>query len=381
MMKKTIYLDNNATTSIDPEVVDVMLKELKEKPHNPSSIHAFGREAKSLLSSARKKLAEFFSFGFDEIIFTSGATEALNMTIRGIAENLPLGKILTTDIEHVAVDLPVQALGKKGFSPKYLKTGELGAVTPEMVEKAIDEETRLIILSAVNTETGVKTDFEAIGAIAKKRNIPFILDGVGLLGKEEFSLPEGVSAACFSAHKFHGPKGVGFAILRKKVPMTSLFLGGGQENGKRAGTENLAGILGLEKALSLLKKHLPEATIRMEKLRNQLENGFKEKIPYIVINGKGNRVVNVANIAFPGIDGELLLHKLDEEGILVSLGSACSSGGVEVSRVLLNMGIQREIAASSVRFSLSRLTTEEEIEKVIETTSNIVYKIRSLGSK
>ncbi len=369
---RRIYLDNNATTPLDPRVLESMLADLYSVPANPSSVHFFGQEARARLAQARETIAAYLQVKPQELIFTSGGTESLNLILRGFFDASPPGHILTTDIEHSCVYNTVKALEGRGNPATYLKTGFFGAAKAEDVKAALKPDTRLIVLSAVNSETGVKTDLEAVAQVAKEAEIPLIVDGVALLGKERFTIPAGVAAMGFSGHKLHAPKGIGLAFIRPQLKIRPLFTGGDQEYAKRAGTENLAGILGLSRAISLLKEILPEATLRMETLRNRLEDGLKHRLGNVLINGEGPRVCNTANLCFPGIDGETLLMHLDRAGIAVSHGSACASGALEPSRVLLNMGLPRERARSSLRFSLSRLTTPEEIDLCIDAISSII---------
>ncbi len=373
-----VYLDNNATTFLDPEVRKVMIELMNKDLANSSSVHAYGQKAKSILSTARKDIASFFKVKPHEVIFTSGGTEALNMTIRGIFGLEDRGHIITSDVEHPAVFNTVKQLEKKGAEATFLRVGSWGAVTEDAVRAAIRADTKLIVLMAVNNETGIKTDIEAIARMAYEAKIPFIVDGVALLGKESFTIPEGVTAFCFGAHKCHGPKGTGMAILRSTQKLDPMVTGGSQEYFRRAGTENLVGIAGLAKAVTSLRDKFPEVSLRMQSLRDRFENGLKENLADISINGEGPRVVNTSNISFHGIEGESLLMNLDLEGVAASHGSACSSGSLEPSRILLNMGISRAVAASSVRFSFSRMTTEEEIDYAVEKIVSIVTRLREL---
>lgn len=367
-MKTKIYLDNNATTSIDPRVLEAMLPELSAGPSNPSSVHAFGQAAKQRLQKARETIAAFFHVKPHEIIFTSGGTESMNILLR----SLPAGHAITSNVEHSCV----QATLEERSDVTILPAGLLGAVTPDQVKQAIRPDTRFIALIAVNNETGVKADLDAIGQIALDARIPFIVDGVCLLGKENFKLHPGISGIGFSGHKFHAPKGIGFIIVRDSLKLSPSMTGGGQERSLRPGTENLPGIVGLAKAIELLKTELPAATQRMAELRDLLEAGLLQKANPAVVNGMGPRICNTCNLSFPGVHGEDLLVALDMAGIAASHGSACSSGALEPSRILTNMGLPPAIAKSAVRFSLSRNTTRSEIETVIETTARIVKSLR-----
>ncbi len=363
---KRIYLDNNATTALDSRVLAVMQEELASHPSNPSSVHHFGQEARKRLSKARQTIASYLQVKPSQLIFTSGGTEALNMLLRGFfAENCS-GHLITSNIEHSAIYNTVKTLEKRGVQVTFLSPGLKGFVAPEEVEAALRPTTRLIVLGAVNSETGVKNPIDEIAQLAKKAGIPLLIDGVALLGKEHFSIPEGVSAMAFSGHKLHGPKGIGFAYVHHTFKWESQFTGGDQEYARRAGTENLPGIVGLAKAIEILSDELSNAKEEVEKLRNRLEEALKRSIGAQVNGETSPRVANTSNIVFPGLDGETLLLQLDLAGVAVSHGSACAAGALEPSRVLLNMGLSKKLASSSIRFSLSRFTTEEEIDHTLE---------------
>jgi len=372
-MKKRIYLDNNATTEPD-EAVLAALGEAFKVFGNPSSSHYFGQEAKHILVKARDMIAQYFNVLPQEVIFTSGATEGLNMCMRGFFGFYPKGHLITSSCEHAAVYETANCLKEAGLPVTFLNPGVWGAVSPQQVLESIRPDTNLIVLMAANSETGVKTDYEAIAEIAATRKIAFVVDGVQLLGKEPFSLPRGVSAISFSAHKIHGPKGIGFTIIRKGFRLAPFISGGNQEFGKRAGTENVAAIAGLAKAIELLSDQ-KVYTLKMATLRDHFE---KELISLggVSVNGEGSRIANTSNLAFEGIEGEVLLLKLDLEGLAASHGSACSTGALEPSRVLLNMGYSKERAGSSVRFSLCRHTEKEEIERAISIIKKILKKLR-----
>ena len=371
-----IYLDNNASTPLAPEVLETVVAALSIFG-NPSSVHSYGQEAKALITKVRETLASFLSVRSQEIIFTSCGTEALNLVLRGFFGTKPHGHIVTSSVEHAAVYNTVKALEEAGCTATYLSPGLVGAVTKEMVASSLQPDTRLITLTSVNSETGVKTDIKGIGKLAKERGIPFVVDGVGHLGKELFTIDDSISAMCFSGHKIHAPKGAGFAFIRKNLKLTPYLTGGHQEAERRAGTENVAAIAGLGKAIELVRDTAPHAQEKMAQLRDHFERELMSKLTDVVINGSGERVCNTSNLAFLGVagEGEMLLRLLDLEGIAVSHGSACASGALEPSRILLNMGISRKHAASSLRFSLSRYTTEEEIERAIQTIIKCVRKI------
>lgn len=375
-MKNKIYLDSNATTGLDPRVLEAMLPELSSAPSNPSSVHFFGREAKARLQNYRQKIASYCKAKPQEILFTSGGTEGINLLIRGAFTEKITGHVITTDSEHSCIFNTLTSLQSKGLEVDFLPVGLFGAVNAEQIEQAIRPTTRFIILSAANNETGVKPDLQAIAIVAKKSNIPLYIDGVALLGKEPLEIPEGVSAMAFSGHKCHGPKGTGFLFLRTGTSLTPFLTGGEQEFHLRAGTENLPGIAGLSKAIELLHTELPEAALRMAHLRDHLQTNLQRRLDPVIVNGIGPRISNTCNLSFPGVQGEDLLIALDMAGIAVSHGSACSSGALEPSRILTKMGIPFPIARSAVRFSLSRNTTEEEIDYAVEILCQIVKRLK-----
>ena len=368
-----IYLDNNSTTALDPRVFKAMLLDLSGPPANPSSVHWFGQQAKKLLMTARQKTAYFFRAKPDEITFTSCGTESLNLMLRGLK---PSGHIITTTIEHSAMYKTIQALEAQGLSTTYIPVGLWGAPLPEQIESEIRSDTRAIALSASNGETGVGIDIPAIAAIAEKRGIPLLLDCVAYAGKEPVVLHPGISAMCISGHKFHAPKGIGVLFHRSSLKISPLLTGGGQEYQLRAGTENLAGILGIAEALQILEENQTAITAHLHDLRLHFENGLRRALDNIAINGEGSRISNTSNIAFLGIDGETLLMQLDMAGIAASHGSACSSGALEPSRVLTQMGIDKKTARSSIRFSLARTNTRQEIDRALDIIVRIVKKLQ-----
>ncbi len=380
-MEQRIFLDNNATTKLDPRVLTAMQEELASPPSNPSSVHYFGQEARKRLTHARQTIATCLKVKPSELIFTSGGTESLGSLLRGFFANTLRGHLITSDIEHSSVYNTVKLLEKQGIDVTYLQAELKGYVTAECVERALLPTTRLIVLSAVNSETGIKNPIEEIAQVATRYKIPLLVDGVALMGKELFSIPDGVTAMAFSAHKFHGPKGVGLTFVRKEFKWDPLFLGGDQEYSKRAGTENLAGIIGLAKAIELLNEELPFATQKMQMLRDRFEKTLSSRVENLIIYGKESpRVANTSGIAFPNIDGEALLLDLDLNGIAVSHGSACASGALQPSRVLLNMGHSAPLARSSLRFSLSRFTTPDEIDHTLSILTHLLNKHRSIHS-
>ena len=375
-MRNRIYLDNNAGTALDPRIVPVLMQHLQTIYGNPSSQHKEGQEARTVLTQSRTVIAKWLHVKPSEIVFTSGGTEGLNMVLRGVAASARRGHIVTSSVEHSAVYSTVKYLESAGMQAAYLNPGLWGAVTAEAVEESLRPDTVLIALMAVNNETGVKTDIESIARLAKQRKIPFLVDGVAWLGKEPIVIPEGVSAVCFSGYKFHAPAGAGFTYVRNTFQFSPLLTGGEQESSRRSGTGNLLGIVGMAEAIKLLEAEQEEGIQRMTRLRDKLELALLADLPGVSVNGQGPRVCNTSNLSFEGVEGETLLARLDMKGIAASHGSACASGGLEPSRILLNMGLGRTQASSALRFSLSRFTTEEEIDYTLETLIQLVSQLR-----
>lgn len=374
-MKSKVYLDSNATTQIDPRVVSIMIEDLSSFPANPSSQHSFGQKAKQKLLQAREKIANYCKVKPSEILFTSGGTESMNFLIKGLLNPLEKPHVITSNIEHACIQKTLQELENQGCEVSYLKAGLAGACSTDHIRTAIKSNTKLLVFSAVNSETGVKQNLKELSLLAEENKIPLVIDAVALLGKEHFTIPSGITGMAFSSHKCHGPKGVGFVFLRAKTKIHPLLSGGGQEYGLRSGTENLTGILGCAKAIELLEQELPNATKQMENLRSHFEESLLQLFPFIQINGQKERICNVSNLAFPGINAETLLIQLDLQGILASQGSACSSGSLEPSRVLIEMGLSSLLAQSSVRFSFNRNTTFEDISYTIDILSKIIPKL------
>lgn len=370
-MKTPIYLDNNATTPLDKEVLEVMTREAS-LPLNASSVHSYGAHAKLLLKESRDLIARHIGVYPEELFFTSGGTESMNMLIKGLYSGE--GVILTTSIEHASVYETILDLEKQGASVNYIAVGSLGAPSINMIKEHLSKKVSLMVFSAVYSETGVKLELNEVAKLALENHIPLIIDGVALLGKELFKIPKGITGMGFSAHKLHGPKGVGAAFVSSNPSIKPLMKGGHQELGIRPGTEPLEAIIGFSKAVSLAEEALPEATEHMYKLQNYFETTLKNNLDAITINGEGSRICNTSNIAFNGIDGETLLLALDRAGIYASLGSACSSGAIEPSRVLINMGLGREKAKASLRFSFSRKTTLDEIQQAVTSIITLVKK-------
>ena len=376
-MHAKIYLDNNATTILAPEVFEAITHELQAPPSNPSSVHEYGRMAKARLAQARGSIASYLKIKPSEIIFTSGGTESMNLLIQGYCHNLKPSHIITSSIEHSCVQKTLENLEKRGWNISYLPASIQGCVSPELIERTIQDDTRLIVLGAANSETGVKHDIQAIALLAEKQKIGFIVDGVALLGKAPLAIPKGVTAMGFSAHKFHGPKGIGFCYVKSQAIIKPVTFGGEQEFTLRSGTENLAGIIGLAKSIELIYENPPFE--KMERLRTHFENELIKNVFPVMINGESDRVSNVSNLYFPGIDGETLLIQLDMHGVLASQGSACASGSLEPSRTLLGMGLGTDRARNSLRFSFSRYTTKEEIDRALQILIGLIQQMRIIS--
>lgn len=378
-MKSRIYLDNNATTALDPRVFKAMAVEFSGPPTNPSSVHYFGQQAKIQLAEARKTVASFFGAKPEETLFTSGGTESINLLLRGFFSTRPRGHLITTAIEHSCLYKTAKILEGAGLSVTHVPVDISGAPHPDAIQAAIRPDTQAIALSAANGETGVKLAIKPIAALAEERGIPLILDAVAYIGKEALPFPAGVSAIALSGHKFHAPKGIGAAIIRPSFKLTPLLTGGGQEHARRAGTENLAAILGLAEAIRILQESQPAITQQLQGLKNHFELTLLRTVGAIEINGAGPRIANTSNLFIDGVDGETLLIHLDMAGIAASHGSACSSGALEPSRVLLNMGLGKQRARSSLRFSFSRFNTREEIDACLERMIEIISSLRKHG--
>lgn len=375
MTEKTIYFDNNSSSQPDDLVVEYLKNIIPNLFGNPSSAHFLGKSIKKQITKARDSVALLLNVRPNEIIFTSSGTEGINMAIRGIAGLKVKGHIITSAAEHSAVIEVCKHLENLGFTVTYLKPGSFGAVTKDAVAAAIRTDTFLVALMAVNNETGVKTDVVEIAKFCSAQKIDFFVDAVAQLGKELVVIPEGVSAMAFSGHKIHALQGVGALFIRSKIKMAQLVVGGEQEYGRRAGTENVIGILSFGKAAELLIENGTQNYGLMKSLRDSFESILMKNLTDVVINGEGRRVSNVSNLAFLGVDGETMLLKLDRLGIYASHGSACSSGALEPSRVLQSMGLPIERVESSIRFSFSRLNTLLQVE---EACAKIIPLVNSL---
>ncbi len=379
-----IYLDHNATTPCAPEVVEEMKRWHTEMFFNPSSIYSPSQEARKAVEDARGKIARFLDALPAEIIFTSGGTESNNIALTGtaLAMRNKGNHIITSLIEHHAVLNTCKFLEKQfGFQTTYLPVDRYGIVDPGDVRKAITEKTILISIMAANNEIGTIEPIEEIGKIAREYNITFHCDGVQIAGKLPVSVKKlNVDFFSISAHKFYGPKGIGALYARKGVRFRPITYGGHQEKGLRPGTENVPAIIGMAKACEIAKNSMFEDASREKILRDELEKRLVEKIPEIQVNGHPEkRLYNTSNICVKYVEGESMLLHLDFEGICASSGSACTSGSLEPSHVLLALGITPEIAHGSLRFSLGRANTMADIEKVSELLPKIVENLRKMS--
>lgn len=385
-MMKSVYLDNNATTSISPEVVDAMIPYLTDIWGNASSVfYETGQKAEEALAELRKSVAaNLGAANPNEIYFTASGCEADNWAVKGIAyANKRKGNhIITTKIEHHAILGACEFLEKQGFEVTYLDVDKYGFVSPESVEKAIKDNTILISIMTANNEIGTIMPIKEIAKIAKAHKIPFHTDAVQAIGHMNINVQElGVDLLSLSAHKFHGPKGVGVLYVKNGVRIENLIHGGGQERGKRAATENLAGIAGLAKALDIAVKNLDKNVAHMTKMRDMLIDGIKERIDYIKLNGpdKSGRLCNNVNFSYEFVEGESILMRLNMKGIAASSGSACASGSLDPSHVLLAIGVPHEIAHGSIRFSVGIDTTEDEIKYVLDELPKIITGLRMMS--
>lgn len=378
-----IYLDNNASTPVREEVLEAIFDIYRRVPGNPSSIHSFGREARQYIEESREKVADSIGAQPSEIVFTGGGTEADNMAIRGTAFALRKkgSHIITQATEHHAVLHTCQFLEEQGFDVTYLPVNSEGLVDPAEVAAAIRPETILITIMMANNETGVIQPVEEIGELAREKEIAFHSDAIQVLGKIPLSVEKlKMDLISFSAHKVYGPKGVGALYIRRGTRLQQLTYGGHHERGKRPGTENTAGIVGLGRACELAVADLEMEADRLRQLRDRLRVAITEKISRVKLNGSPDRrLPNTLNLSFEFIEGEGILLGLEMNGVAAASGSACTSGKLEPSHVLRAMGIPAALAQGSIRFSLGRENTLEDIEYTAETLVPIVKRLRSLS--
>ncbi|SHE66679.1 cysteine desulfurase NifS [Caloramator proteoclasticus] len=383
MEKRFVYMDHAATTYTKPEVLEAMMPYFTEQFGNASSIYNFGRRSKAAIEEAREKVAKALNALPDEIYFTGGGSEADNWAIKGVAfANRNKGNhIITTKIEHHAVLHTCEYLEKQGFEVTYLDVDEYGLINLEDLKNAITDKTILITIMFANNEIGTIQPIAEIGKIARERGIYFHTDAVQAVGNVEIDVKEmNIDMLSLAGHKFYGPKGVGALYIRKGVKIDNLIHGGGQERKRRAGTENLPGIVGLARAIELATSNIEEHNRKIKSMRDRLLKGIMDKIPYTKLNGHPEkRLPGNINVSFQFIEGESLLLLLDHYGICASTGSACSSGSLDPSHVLMAIGLPHEIAHGSLRLSLGDLNKEEDVDYVLEVLPQIVQRLRDMS--
>jgi cysteine desulfurase len=380
-MNRRVYLDHNASTPVHPEVLEAMLPYFADRFGNPSSIHGFGRDARDGVEAARQSVAHFLRVGKDEILFTSGGTESDNAAVKGIAAARGRGHIVTSAVEHHAVLRSVQALEKQGFEATYVPVDGHGMVDPDDVRRALRPDTIVVSIMHANSEVGTIQPVAAIGRLTREREIPFHVDAVQTFGKLPLDLDAlGIDVLSFSSHKIYGPKGTAGLYIRKGTKMVSVQHGGEHERRRRAGTENVPGIIGLGKAVEVRARDMAAEETRVRALRDRLWEGLERRVPEMRLNGHPTeRLPGTCNVCFRHIESESIVLGLDLKGIAVSAGSACTSGSIEPSHVLVAMGVPLDWAMGTVRCSLGRTTTAEDIDYVLDCVEPLAAKLRSLS--
>lgn len=378
-----VYADNAATTKMSAAAISAMLPYMDKIYANPSSLHSLGQEAKEALENARERVAKVLGCEAREIIFTSGGSEADNQAIISaarIGERKGKKHIVSTAFEHHAVLHTLDKLKKEGFEITLLDVGEKGIVTPQQVSDAIREDTALVTVMYANNEIGTIQPVEEIGKVCRERGVLFHTDAVQAAGHLHIDVKkQNIDMLSLSGHKFHGPKGVGVLYAKKGIALTNIIDGGAQEKGKRAGTENIPAIMGMKAALEEAVKNIDTNAEKVSAMRDRLIDGLS-RIPHSILNGdRENRLPNNVNFCFEGIEGEAMLLLLDDMGVCASSGSACTSGSLDPSHVLLAIGRPHEIAHGSLRLSLSEENTEEEIEYIINAVTQVIFRLRSMS--
>lgn len=373
------YLDYNATTPVDPAVLDAMLPYFREHFGNAASrTHVYGWQAADAVAQARDQVARLLGVSEKDIVFTSGATESVNLALKGVfeARRSTAGHIITVETEHKAVLDTCEHLSRLGADVTYLQPGSDGLIDPAQVEAALRPDTLLVSVMIANNETGVIQPIDAIAQLVQERGILFHTDATQAVGKLPLNLSDGlIDLLSLSGHKLYGPKGIGALVARKQVKLTAQQDGGRHERGRRSGTLNVPGIVGLGKAAELCHQHLMTEAIRLCALRDKLEQGILSRVPGTAVNGNTTRrLPNTANISFANVDGEHLLDSLSE--LAASNGSACTSATTEPSYVLKAMGLSDDLAYASVRFSLGRFTTDDQIDQAVQHTIDTVAQLR-----
>ncbi len=380
---KTIYVDNNATTRVAPEVIEAMLPFLQVQWGNPSSMHTFGGAVAKHIDRAREQVAHILGAKrVSEIVFTSCGTESDNIALHSMLRAAPeKRRFITTSVEHPAVRTPAKRLAKEGYDVVFLPVDGEGRLDPAALETAIDGETLGVSVMWANNETGVIFPIERIAEICAERGVPLHVDAVQYGGKLPIDLARvPITYLALSGHKLHAPKGVGTLFVRRGAPYTALIEGGHQERGRRGGTENVASIVGLGRACELAEAHMEEERTRVAALRDRLEAEILERIPRAVVHGdREHRLPNTTNIGFEAVEGEAILLMMNEFGICASSGSACTSGSLDPSHVMLAMGVPFTRAHGSIRFSLSRYNIAEEMDFILEKLPGIIEHLRELS--
>jgi len=381
---KLVYLDYNSTTPIDPAVLAEMQAFSTETFGNPSSVHWYGQKAKAAMENAREKIAAFLGARPTEIYFTSGGTEADNLAVKGAAHaGRSRGKhIITSRIEHHAVLKTVQYLEKEGFEATYLGCDGAGVVSAAELKQALRPDTVVVSIMMANNETGVIQPVRELAAVCRGAGTPFHTDAVQAIGKIPVTVDElGVDMLSLSAHKFCGPKGIGALYIRRKTTVTPLLHGGSHERRKRPGTENVVGIIGMAKAMEIAVQRRDNEHRRLSELSDYFVREVTSRIGEVYLNGSpGNRIPSTVNLSFRGVEGESIILSLDLKGIAVSSGSACTSGSLEPSHVLQAMGVDPILAQGSIRFSMGRFTTREEIDYTVAALPEIITRLRSMSA-
>lgn len=376
-----IYLDNAASTPIHKQVLEEMIPYLQEQFGNPSSIHKYGRSSQRAIHNARKQIANLINAEPDEILITSGGTESNNTALFGITHAKKRTQIIISSIEHDAILEPCKILEKKGFEITRIPVDESGLINPKDIEDSISSKTCLVSIMFANNEVGTIQPIEQISKICHQKNIPFHTDAVQAVGKVELDVKKlGIDILSISSHKINGPKGVGALYIKNGIEIEPFIYGGGQENGMRSGTENVASIVGFGKACQLAKENLQKNILYLKNLQEKLTTKVLEEIPQVTLNGhKNQRIPNNIHFTFLGVNGEDLIIKLDENGIAASTGSACSVHVQKESHVLRAMGFSHDQITGSLRLTVGILNTELEIEKTVEILKKVVKELRSFS--
>jgi cysteine desulfurase len=377
-MTRRVYLDHNASTPVHPEVVAEMLPYFSDVYGNPSSVHGFGRDARAAVDAARDRVAAFLRVRPDELVFTSGGTESDNFGVKGLALARGRGHVITSKVEHHAVLRSAQTLEAQGFAVSYLPVDQYGMVDPDDVRRALRPDTIAISIMHANSEVGTIQPVRAIGALARAAGVPFHVDAVQTFGKVEIDVDAmNIDALSFSGHKIYGPKGIAGLYIRRGTKMVSIQHGGEHERRRRAGTENVPGIVGLGKAVEVRARDMKTEAEAVSALRDRMWEGIRARVPEVRLNGHPTeRLPGTANICYRNVESESIVLALDLKGIAVSAGSACTAGSVEPSHVLVAMGVPLDWAMGAVRSSLGRSTTAEDVDYVVASVTEVVRRIR-----